>query len=121
VNGGHRPKDSSIKASGCPIILDDRQRRDHPVLGLCSSYAWAFGPLKGMKIGEFQRSCRQFDRNAAGMAEQFDADDPIILPYTFGGRGNFQSVKLQRPDRDTVCSHSQRDATASVIPILYTP
>jgi hypothetical protein len=30
----------------------------------------------------------------------------------------FQPVKLQRPDRDTVCSHSMRDATANVNPIL---
>ena len=34
---------------------------------------------------------------------------------------SFQSVKLQRSDRDTVCSHSERDATANVKPILYTP
>jgi hypothetical protein len=32
---------------------------------------------------------------------------------------SFQSVKLQRPDRDTVCSHSAWDATANVEPILY--
>jgi hypothetical protein len=38
---------------------------------------------------------------------------------TSGGRGSFQSVKLQRPDRDTVCSHSLRDATANVKPILF--
>jgi hypothetical protein len=38
---------------------------------------------------------------------------------TSGGRGSFQSVKLQRPDRDTVCSHSERDATANVELILY--
>jgi hypothetical protein len=31
-----------------------------------------------------------------------------------GGRGSFQSVKLQRPARATVCSHSVRDATASI-------
>jgi hypothetical protein len=43
------------------------------------------------------------------------------LRYASGGRGSFQSVKLQRPDRDTVCSHSARDATANVEPILYTP
>ena len=36
------------------------------------------------------------------------------------GRGSFQSVKLQRPDRATVCSHSGKDATASMKPILYT-
>ena len=28
-------------------------------------------------------------------------------------------VKLQRPARATVCSHSIRDATASIEPILY--
>ena len=26
-----------------------------------------------------------------------------------GGKGSFQAVKLQRPDRTTVCSHSARD------------
>ena len=35
-----------------------------------------------------------------------------------GGRGSFQSVKLQRPDRATVCSHSVKDATASMKSIL---
>ena len=35
-----------------------------------------------------------------------------------GGRGCFQSVKLQRPDRATVCSHSVQDATASMKSIL---
>ena len=39
---------------------------------------------------------------------------------TSGGRDSFQSVKLQRPDRDTVCSHSVRDATANVETILFT-
>ena len=29
-----------------------------------------------------------------------------------GGKGSFQSVKLQRPDRATVCSHSARDMAA---------
>jgi len=32
---------------------------------------------------------------------------------TSGGRGSFQAVKLQRPARAAVCSHSARDATAS--------
>jgi hypothetical protein len=32
-----------------------------------------------------------------------------------------QAVKMQRPDRDTVCSHSAGDATANADPILYTP
>ena len=46
------------------------------------------------------------------------ADIPLSSGYTSGGRGSFQSVKLQRPDRDTVCSHSVRDATANVEPTL---
>jgi len=29
-----------------------------------------------------------------------------------GGTGSFQTVKLQRPVRATVCSHSTRDVTA---------
>jgi hypothetical protein len=29
-----------------------------------------------------------------------------------GGKGSFQAVKLQRPARTTVCSHSTRDMTA---------
>jgi hypothetical protein len=29
-----------------------------------------------------------------------------------GGKGSFQAVKLQRPARTTVCSHSTRDITA---------
>jgi hypothetical protein len=29
-----------------------------------------------------------------------------------GGSGSFQAVKLQRPDRATVCSHSTRDMAA---------
>jgi hypothetical protein len=29
-----------------------------------------------------------------------------------GGKGSFQAVKLQRPARTTVCSHSSRDMTA---------
>ena len=37
---------------------------------------------------------------------------------TPGGRGSFQAVKLQRPARATVCSHSVRDATASVDSML---
>jgi|GEM_PF-1924648 len=31
-----------------------------------------------------------------------------------GGKGSFQTVKLQRPDRTTVCSHSARDMAATV-------
>jgi hypothetical protein len=46
------------------------------------------------------------------------ADIPLSSGCTSGGRGSFQSVKLQRPDRDTVCSHSEKDATANVEPIL---
>jgi|HubBroStandDraft_1064217.scaffolds.fasta_scaffold32510_4 hypothetical protein len=36
------------------------------------------------------------------------------------GKGSFQSVKLQRPGRTTVCSHSPRDIAAMVAlnPIL---
>src|ERR1035441_1172817 len=49
------------------------------------------------------------------------ADFPLSSECTSGGRGSLQSVKLQRPDRDTVCSHSVRDATANVEPIVYTP
>jgi hypothetical protein len=49
------------------------------------------------------------------------ADIPLNSGCTFGGRGSFQSVKLQRPDRDTVCSHSLLDATANVEAILYGP
>jgi hypothetical protein len=41
-------------------------------------------------------------------------DIPMSSGSTPGGRGNFQSVKLQRPGRVTVCSHSARDTTASV-------
>jgi hypothetical protein len=33
-----------------------------------------------------------------------------------GGKGSFQAVKLQRPARATVCSHSARDM-AAVYPI----
>ena len=29
-----------------------------------------------------------------------------------GGKGSFQAVKLQRPARTTVCSHSTRDMAA---------
>jgi len=29
-----------------------------------------------------------------------------------GGKGSFQAVKLQRPARTTVCSHSARDMAA---------
>jgi hypothetical protein len=29
-----------------------------------------------------------------------------------GGQGSFQAVKLQRPTRTTVCSHSTRDMDA---------
>ena len=29
-----------------------------------------------------------------------------------GGKGSFQAVKLQRPARATVCSHSTRDMAA---------
>jgi hypothetical protein len=29
-----------------------------------------------------------------------------------GGKGSFQAVKLQKPTRTTVCSHSQRDMAA---------
>jgi hypothetical protein len=29
-----------------------------------------------------------------------------------GGKGSFQAVKLQRPSRTTVCSHSTKDMTA---------
>jgi hypothetical protein len=49
------------------------------------------------------------------------ADIPLSSGCTSGGRGSFQSVKLQRPDRATVCSHSVKDATANVEPILCTP
>lgn len=37
-----------------------------------------------------------------------------------GGKGSFQSVKPQRPDRTTVCSRSARDMAARVasIPII---
>jgi hypothetical protein len=31
-----------------------------------------------------------------------------------GGKGSFQAVKLQRPARATVCSHSTRDIAATV-------
>ena len=41
-------------------------------------------------------------------------DIPMSSGGTSGGRGNFQSVKLQRPGRVTVCSHSARDTTANV-------
>jgi hypothetical protein len=41
------------------------------------------------------------------------------MPPAPGGRGNFQSVKLQRPDRVAVCSHSARDTTAHMKLILY--
>jgi hypothetical protein len=30
-----------------------------------------------------------------------------------GGKGSFQAVKLQRPARTTVCSHSTRDMAAT--------
>ena len=31
-----------------------------------------------------------------------------------GGQGSFQAIKLQRPARATVCSHSTRDVAAMV-------
>lgn len=37
-----------------------------------------------------------------------------VLSMEPGGQGSFQAVKLQRPARATVCSHSTRDMAAKV-------
>jgi hypothetical protein len=38
------------------------------------------------------------------------------MATAFGGKGSFQTVKLQRPARTTLCSHSTRDE-AAVYPV----
>ena len=40
-----------------------------------------------------------------GVNEEYTGMEP-------SGKGNFQAVKLQRPARTTVCSHSTRDMAA---------
>ena len=49
--------------------------------------------LAGQRAGEFSESEKDF------------STEP-------GGKGNFQAVKLQRPARATVCSHSTKDVAA---------